>query len=163
MTRDEFLDAQYKISFIAGMNQRYHQRLASWLAWSDRGVRIVVGFLAVASLVLSLAKQSSTFSIAITLAGAVAAMILNIVPLGEWHRDHVDIFRRWSDLREEIDILAVGVPESVSDEFIARLRCLESKMHRICGSEPHGWSAVLKKCESAERLSRGETITGRAA
>ena len=156
MTRDEFLTEQYKVSFIAGMNQRYHQRRASYWRW-DRGVRVAVGFLAVGGLVLSFATVTHEgwdwLSITIAAVAAVAAIILNIVPIGDWQRDHVSLFRSWTDLREEVDILPYDASRRVTDELIDRLRWLEAKMHRICGCEPQCRPDMLLKCENEEQFS----------
>ena len=119
-----------------------------------------MGLLAVASLVLLFVAPTytgwGTKAIFVALASAFFAICLNVVPLGDLQRDHVDLFRRWTDLREEIDTLGIGTGGQVADEFVNHLQRLEAKLHHICGSEPHFRSKTLKQCESEERRSRGE-------
>lgn len=153
MTNEEFLDRQYHISVIAGMNQRYHQDRSSLFAWWDRGLKIAVGLLAVAGSVLAFSGPE-WLSILIACVAAAFAIVLNVVPVGDWHCHHVELFRRWSDLREEVDAMIFGIGENPSPDLIAHLRGLDAKVHRICGAEPKGDQTLIDKFFAQEEESR---------
>jgi hypothetical protein len=161
MTHDEFLDAQFKTSFTAGMNQRYHQARAShWACW-DRTCKISVGVLAVAGACLSVVTISSPAGSLIMVSAIVAAMAavvaiaLNVLPLGEWNSQHAALFQRWSDLREDVDSLLFELDgDNPSVALVSRLRELEGKVHRICGTEPACRKELLAECFREEEQSR---------
>lgn len=160
MTRDEFENEQYRISFTAGMNQRYHQSRAQLWARMDRGFRIAVGLFSVAGASLAVVTATSdsigwdAASILIAGLAAVVAIILNVLPFGDWERWHVDLFRRWTDLREEIDALLFELNGAPDEMLIGRLKQQDAKVHRICGLEPHPNEALLRKCYRDEDRSR---------
>ena len=53
MTRDEFLNKHYELSFHAGMNQRYHQSYATWWWHWDTWTKVTTAALAVTSAMLA--------------------------------------------------------------------------------------------------------------
>lgn len=160
MTAKEFLDKQYHISVAAGMNQRIHQAKASWWTGWDRACKIIVALLAVASLCLSLWAVSPTgadwgrFSIVISALGALAAIALNVLPLGDWASRHNALFQRWSDMREDVDSILFDVNSDPTATHIRRLKELDAKFHRICGSEPKCRPKVVKHHYAMETKSR---------
>lgn len=161
MTKKEFAAEQYRISFIAGMNQCYHQRMACRWGRCDRVVRITVGLLAVVSLILAVnpptGDASTQISIGVAIVGMIAAVVLNITSFGDWQRDHASLFRAWTELREEIDSLANAATSTpVSDDLCHWVTRLGSKVHRIVGAEPAAWKSVLADCERREREARGD-------
>lgn len=92
----------------------------------------------------------------LALAASAAAIVLNIVPLGAWDRDHVDWFRRWTDLREELDGLILNSEEDTpTDEAIQRLKEAEAKIHRISATEPLVNKSLKDRCLEVEEISRG--------
>jgi len=135
------------------MNQRYHQSRASLFARWDRRVKIAVGLLAVAGAVLAF-SGSVVWSVIISCLAAAAAVVLNVIPISDWHCHHVELFRRWTDLREDADALLFDLNDDVPPELIARLKSLDAKLHRICGSEPEADSRLLVECQQAEERSR---------
>jgi hypothetical protein len=160
MNREEFLDAQYKISVTAGMNQRYHQAFARyWVRW-DRASRISVGVLAVGGVMLAVVTAVNTSAwwvgLSILIAGlaALVAITLNVVPLPDWALQSSDLFRRWSDLREEVDSLEYGVADKPSGALVDRLKQVSAKVHRICAIEPAADEKFLCECLKAEEASR---------
>ena len=161
MTRDEFRDEQFRISVIAGMNQRYHQaRVGFWSRW-DRVIRIVVALLAVAGFTLAtmaLVVETSSLDLsAVVVAGLAAfgAVVLNVVPLGNEELRHQDLFRRWTDLREDTDALLFDLNGRVTAAQVSQLKVLDAKVHRICGAEPARSRKLWSRCEREERNSRG--------
>lgn len=161
MTSEQFQHKQYDISVIAGMNQRYHQRRASLFAWWDKGFRAssCVSSAVAAALVVVMAgtdnKVVAGFSIAAAVIVAAIGALLNVLPFGDWEKSHVDLFRRWTDLREEIDALLYHTNGEPSAFLISRLKELEAKAHRICGMEPACKTKLLDECHRAEERSRG--------
>ena len=159
MTKNEFLDRQFRLSVQAGANQRYHQIKAHyWSRW-DRGFRIAVGLSAVIGAMLAVVTAYApsqiwiTASIVTACVAAFIGVVLNVVPYADWEREHCDIFRRWCDLREDVDSLQVEDRDKADGE---RLRQLEAKSHRICGIEPAPDDALWGECSRLENQSRLE-------
>ncbi|MCA9265745.1 MAG: hypothetical protein KDA60_17910 [Planctomycetales bacterium] len=162
MNADKFLDEQYRISFTAGMNQRYHQDRAHWFEWWHRGTAIAVGFLAVTGAILAFVPAWTVVPRIVACISAGAAIFLNVIPFGEWARQHSDLFRRWTDLREEIDALYFDLDGEPTPELIARLRAIDGKHHRICSAEPAFNDERLVKYYQAEKKSRPDDVDGAA-
>jgi hypothetical protein len=158
MTKDKFLDTQYVLSVTAGVNQRYHQRRAWLWVTCDRSCKILVGILAVASVCLSVAAAAyrgwDTASIIVASLAAVAAIVLNVLPLGDWASLHAALFQRWTDLREEADDLLYRVHDAPTANDIERLRELQARCTRICGTEPHCKDDKLRELQELEEKSR---------
>jgi hypothetical protein len=160
MTKQQFDEKQYDVSFTAGMNQRYHQsREHYWTRW-DRFCKILVAVLAITGVCFSVVAWVihhwvwDAAAVSTAGAAAIAAIILNVLPLGDWARTHQALFQRWTDLREDVDVLGFMVEGEPTDDQLARLRDLEAKVHRICGAEPGCNEALLDKSYEAEKQSR---------
>jgi hypothetical protein len=161
MTRDEFLDKQYHLSVQAGMNQRYHQKYATfWWRW-DTIVRGSTAAAAVLGALISLASYMnqhsaglSFWSASVSIVTAIIAVILNVVPIGSWEQSHRDLLRQWTDLREDIELLLYDCAGDPGAQILCDLKKLEAKMHRICGQEPAPDDTLLKTCYDAEERSR---------
>ena len=160
MNAKDFDKKQFEISVQAGMNQRYHQGKATHWARFDRTFRILIGVLAVASAMLSVVTASNTevgwwvsLSIVLSSSAAVIGLAINVLPFADWEKQHVDLFRRWSDLREDIDAMPFDFAKQ-SEEACVRLRTIEAKMHRICAMEPAPNDSLLDQCFAAEQRSR---------
>jgi hypothetical protein len=151
---------QYHLSVTAGMNQRYHQKRAQKWTWWNRSVQISVGIFAVLGAVLSsITPFVENFKLdlaALVVAGIAAcvAVALNVLPIGMWQDSHLDLLRRWTDVREEIDSQRFIRGDKVSDEQWERLKQIDAKVHRICGSEPDCDQELLNACYAAEERSR---------
>ena len=164
MTPDEFVNKQDHLSITAGMNQRYHQIKASkWTGW-QRSVEITVGVVAVAGACLAVAALSyhstaiDIVSVVVASIAALFAVALNVLPFGDWAAKHADLFRRWTDLREEVDSLLFSSSDQPSDEATQRLQAIDGKIHRICASEPRCDEELLSQCYKKEMKSR--TVSG---
>ena len=161
MTQSDFNYDLLCLGITAGTNQRYHQARAHYWTWWNRGVQITVAVLAVIgvclAVVVSLVEShwADGFAIFFAILAVIAAIALNVLPLGDWAALHFDLFRRWTDLREDVESLrlleSVDMPEPHS---VDRLRELTAKVHRICATEPAAKEDLLKKCHDAEKRSR---------
>jgi len=161
MTRDDFLDKQYELSVQAGMNQRYHQRYATWYWQWDAGIKAVTAAAAVIGLALSIATafpNSNPYLVGaevfLAIVTTVAAVVLNVIPVGNWEQFHRDFFRQWTDLREELESLLYECQGEPDSPHIMQLQKLEGKMHRICGQEPSPNDNLIRICFEAEKKSR---------
>lgn len=160
MTPEDFEQKQYATSVCAGMNQRYHQSKASRWARFDRSFRIAVGVAAVGGAMMSVVTATTNgwgwdaLSITIASIAAGIGVSLNVVPFGDWERQHVDYFRRWSDLREEVDALEFEIADKPTATQTARLKNLDAKANRICGLEPKADEKLLNECYESEVRSR---------
>ncbi len=161
MTREEFLDKQYELSFTAGMNQRYHQRYATWWWRWDTSAKIVTAILAVASAMLSVGAmfkehpaELDLWALIVASLAATAAVILNVVPFGTWEQEHRDLLRQWTDLREDSESLLFECPNDPIEHHVGELKKLDSKLHRLCGDEPSPDVKLLDKCLKDEKKSR---------
>jgi hypothetical protein len=160
MTKKQFNQKQYEVSFTAGMNQRYHQACEHYWTWCDRFCKILVAVLAIAALCFAVVAWAvehwawDATAVATATAAAIAAIVLNVLPLGDWARTHQALFQRWTDLREDADTLRSMVGSEPTDEQLVRLRELQAKVHRICGAEPGYDEALLEKFEDDEKQSR---------
>ena len=160
MDSSAFRTKRYQLSVLTGMNQRYHQRRTHVWTVCNRSVQITVGVLAVAGVCLSVAAwlahddRVDIAAIIVASLAAIAAIALNVLPLGDWSQQHADLFRRWSDLREDIDGLLFDVDGDPGIVQSERLKQLDAKVHRICGSEPHFQKKLLEECLAEEEQSR---------
>jgi len=160
MNTHDIRQKQYELSVNSGMNQRYHQfKTTRWAMW-DRGFRILVGLFAVAGAILTsitaAVPESSWIPVSIVIAALAAflAVVLNVLPFADWERDHLDLFRRWADLREEVDALLFDIDGATNDDMPERLKRIECKGTRIDALEPAPDETFLKKCYKDEMDSR---------
>ncbi len=171
MNRTEFARHVFDMSVQAGMNQRYHQQLAAkWWFW-DTAAKVSVAFAAVIGAVLSVATLIPKLdqwiigtSVAVSIVAAFAAVTLNVLPFGTWEQGHRDLFRQWTDLREEVSTLEFDqCDDSLNDHAICELKKLEAKSHRICGQEPNPDDELIRLCYEAEVKSRQHAVPEKAA
>lgn len=160
MNAEAFKNKQYHLSVTAGMNQRIHQERASYWVCRDRAFKIMVGVLAIASLCLTTVAWSiggywwNLSSVVASSAAAVVAIILNVIPLADWASTHNALFQRWTDFREDVDALLFDLANETTPELKDRLKSLEAKQHRICGTEPAPKQGIIDRCYADELKSR---------
>jgi hypothetical protein len=94
------------------------------------------------------------FAVIVASVAALAAITLNLLPLNQWATEHEALFRQWTDLRDDIDELLFDIYREPTPELIDRLRQLNGKVHRICGSEPGCDRRLLDQCFRDEVRSR---------
>jgi hypothetical protein len=149
----------WELKFTAGVNQRYHQRLESWFGALDKSVRIAVGVLAVLSFWTAFPNASPPgAAFWIGLSGVIAALVLNVIPIGVREKFHGEMFRGWSDLRSDADRLEIKVADKDPDdnapqavvEFLMDAIRQEQQLH---SQEPSPFRWLLVQCEQDERES----------
>jgi len=171
MKLEEFLNKQYDISTVAGMNQRYHQHQAHRSGNLDAIAKVVTAVFAFLGFATALAAwlyratpESGHFldetidvvGVFIAFAAAIIALILNVLPFASQEKEHSDLFRQYSDLRESVEWLKHGVgDDDPTKRMVEELAEMDSRLHRLCGSERLADPVVWRKCENDERRSRG--------
>ena len=160
MNRGKFEQTQFELSVQSGMNQRYHQQREAFWSRLDKLCRSSVGVLAVLDAMFAgIAAYShgsfwTPLSVFVAILAALVAIVLNVVPLADNALHHGDLFRRWCDFREEVDLLEFEFADPPTNDLVERTKQLNSKMHRICGSEPAPNQDLLMKCYQDEMRSR---------
>ena len=157
MNPHEFQQKVWELTQTAAINQRYHQRLEWWWGAADKLVRILVGILAVASLVVTIAGSDfQTSAVVIGFASVIAAIVLNVIPLGDREKFYGEMFRRWSDFRKDAEKLGRYLSESndkPSKADIELLRELEGKQHALDADEPAPWRRLLRESQEDQNES----------
>lgn len=160
MTRRELLQKQYELSVQAGTSQRYHQQCARFWWYFDFGAKVATAVFAVLALSLAIVSAlvesaaADFWGIVVSLAAAVAAIVLNVVPFGSWEQTHRDLFRQWTDFREDADALEHDVTGEPTPHDLCALSKLIARSHRICGQEVSPDDDRVKLCYEAEKRSR---------
>jgi len=142
-----------------GSNQRYHHLLEWWWGAIDKTVRIAVGVIAVLSFWAAFPNSTSpgaAFWIGLT--GVVVALFLNVIPLGDREKFHGEMFRRWSDLRADTEVLEVKIGDKAADDSAGpgiadRILELIGKEQQLHADEPAPYRRILKRCEGDENES----------
>jgi hypothetical protein len=162
MTRSDFLDKQFYVSFHAAMNQAYHQHnFTSFQRW-DRGAKVATCAAATLGAVFSVVTSFDSqaiwipYSVGFSLAAAVGTFGVLFAPFGDWTRWHADMSMKWSALRREVDALEFALEGEPNKKQTNQLGKLQSLMHSLCGEEnPRPFRHVLRRCDSNERKKRG--------
>jgi hypothetical protein len=104
MIAKDFRLELHKLSYTAEVNQRYYQLkyTATW-RW-DKGLKISVAFLAVvASLFLFLPHELKWLEITASCLAVAMAIVLNVIPVGEWMTEYGEMCHSWNDLFIALD------------------------------------------------------------
>ena len=153
MQVSEFLDKLYTLKYTAQVNQRYHQAKQGLMWRWDKIVKIVVAVLAMLALAaVFLPHDWKWLEIVAALSAAVAAIVLNVIPVGEWETVYGELFRAWNDLlldTEQLELKACELDPSsaVQDHLVERLRELASRQCHIEGGEPPPNEGLLLRCQ----------------
>ena len=169
MDRDTLWNLIDTLSFTAGMNLDYHQHEASSWAFWDTVVKVVVGILAVCTVWWELKPQTdfrifpriyrittapiirhgSWLSLRSAILTAILAVVLSVIPMGDWSREHQGLFQRWTDLRSDVDQLKIVFsrthPDDPRFDYISEMaESLMAKKHSIQSSEPYAsWEELM--------------------
>jgi hypothetical protein len=154
MTGADLKRSLYELKFTAGFNVRYHHRLEAFYGRWDKAIRIAVGVLAVPGLLLAV-KDEPPFGVIVAIVAMAAAVVLNIIPVGDWEKRHGELFRLWSDLREDADLAELGCCDlgdagQATEHAADRLAELTGKSHRLNAAEPLGCRWLLVECMEDE-------------
>lgn len=161
MTIDEYRNELLKIEYICGMNQKYHQRLQWRWGMGEKAVKVILAMCAVVGLIHTISDIAPIWiAVALGIASTVAALVLNVAPLGDRENDHHDMFSRWSDLRGDVEVEAIKVvrnsrSDKPGEAAIERLEELTAKKNNLHASESCAFPKLLLKCQQAENRSRG--------
>lgn len=164
MTKKDYLNEIKDLSFTAGMNQRYHQHEMTRYKKTDKCIKISVGVISLFGAISSLLSVSlgllilGVTSAVISVIALAIAIVLNVHPSSEKGAYHQGLFRRWCDLREDVDgqsVLVEGSNSSkiASDDYL-RLRDLTTKKNRINSLEKRPNKELLNTCYEEENLAR---------
>ncbi len=139
-----------------GMNQRYHQRRQLVFAWWDRGVRIGVGVVTAFGFLCTTVEAPYWLSVGLSFCGLCIAIAVIVTPFVENSLRHAELFRRWTDLRADAELLRTQVPrnKSVGELECQTLQRIIAKANHIEGDEPAPNHAMLKECLGDEMESR---------
>ena len=155
MTKQHLFKDLQLLSFTAGMNQRYHQDDAQRWARLDRGVRILVGLLTTLGVAL---LPFPVWSAAMTIGAAIAAVVSAVVPVGDWNRVHLDLFRRWSDLRQDVDSVMIRLNKDASgaapEHLVERFKEMTAKKVGLNALEPAPHEKRLERAYQQEHEAR---------
>ena len=152
MTYSEFKKKIVELIGYCDINQRYHQRLGWWFGVADKLAKISVAIVAVVAVVLALSGEEwKIYEVGWAIAAAVLAVVLNVLPFGEYEKFYDEMFRSWSDLRIEAETQKVkvrgepgaNVPDHVSERFTE----LNQRQHSLNSEEPSPWRWLLKICQ----------------
>jgi len=178
MKRDDFFkegdDGRWWYEhFSACMNERYHGEMAARFRKKDDNIRIAVGFIAIAGLVItifSLFPQSGTIwfwavfvlSFALSVGSLCVAYVLNVFPFKEKELLHIELQRRWNDLRYELELLRNSIERSsvvnLKEDHLERFEDLLRKKAVITDDEPPTPDKkLLDECYFAENERRHGT------
>jgi hypothetical protein len=156
----------HELKITCGINQRYHQYL-EWRLWlADKLIRIVVGALAVGGLVLAVPGMSFSpdAGLWVAIVSLVAALVLNIIPVGDWEKTHGELFRLWSYLRKDVVQNELKTWDAEDDKDATKAASehlceLTLKAADLDTQEPAPWLGLLKRCQGDELESTwGEGI-----
>lgn len=159
MEKLECVAKLYDLKYTAGMNTRYHHQMMWWLGAADKLLRIIIGVVAVVGIFLAIkAEAYPNAGIWLAVISAVLAFILNVVPLGDWEKSHVDLFRSWSDIRSEAELSEMKLahktlPPHRLEAICERIFELTTREHQLCASEPAPFKGLLLRCQEDETES----------
>ena len=161
MTAQEYREKLHELIVTCGFNTRYHQVLAQrWKRW-DRNIRILVGALAAFGLLFSVPgfECHPWWGLVTAFLSLIAAVALNILPVGDWEKAHGELFRLWVDLRRDVANEKFRASEVGEDEgkaapkLVDRLCELDQKSHSLDAQEPAPERELLIRCQREEELS----------
>jgi len=153
MQRSELKQQIDRVIWTARINQRYYQIIAWRHAMIDRSIRLLVGFLSLTSIPFSM-EHSPTFGwwpLGVSLAGAIFAVTLIVLPVGEWEKFNTSLYQRWSLLRGRSESMAIalenGARQNTDAAELESYNELLSEKTAIDAAETKCHEGVFKKCE----------------
>jgi hypothetical protein len=164
MTAPEY---QYRLRTLittCAMNQKYHHTLEWRYGMADKVIRIVVGVLAVVGLAAAFGgPDHHTADIWLAVVSLVAALALNIVPVGDREKHHGELFRLWSDLRrdadrEELKGCELGDDDKATGPCVERLSELLGKKDSLNATESAPWPKLIARCAAEAHEETGQPM-----
>jgi hypothetical protein len=156
----------WDLSVTCGMNQRYHQYKLDFWSTSSTAIMVVVAIVALASAILTVAsfcrnnRGLGIASLVTSLLSVSVAVALNVIPADTNARFYADMFRRWSDLRQDVDVLQVSADANGRDKpltpwMLERFNQLLMKKNALNALEPAPNMDLLAQCQEEEERARG--------
>jgi hypothetical protein len=161
MNAREFRIRLNDVLVTAETNQRYHQHEQTRLWWWDKAVKITVAVLALlALLAVFLPHEYKNWEIGVAFLAAVAAVVLNVVPVGEWVTESGELFRSWSDLylsAEQLELRTQDLfdEDEAPDLRVERLMELVGKQSQLDATERAPNKKLLSDCQDYVEKRRG--------
>lgn len=150
----------HNMDFTAAMNVEYHQIMASWWAWTDACINVVVGVLGVIGIIAS-ANRNKFKKSGLWVSGISMVLFVGLLafPSGSTAREYQALFERWSSLRRQVQVLAerykaVRPDEPLPPYFQQRVEDIAAEKGAIEQDEPAVNRDLLVKCfeDQVERL-----------
>lgn len=166
MKAGELRDLLHELTYTCTMNQLYHQHVEhKWWRW-DKAVKIVVGLLAVIALVAVYLPEEQKHWVEVPAGwlAALAAIILNVVPVGEWEAHSAELFRAWTDLGTRARLLTLkiasyGEDQDVDTIYFEWFTTLATDRQRLNAQEPAPDEKLLRECQAdVNEMTYGEGI-----
>jgi hypothetical protein len=165
MNRRDFLQKQFELSVRAGTSQRYHQNVAQLWRRLDRAARFssalfaLLGATLAGMSILPAAQQPAwamPVSMVLGLISAALGFGVLVMPVGTWELESQDLYRRWTDLRKDVDALEfeLGDKPTATSTLVNSLSALERESHDLCGMEHAPSKALVRKLYDEEYASR---------
>jgi hypothetical protein len=161
MKKKELQHRYYLLNVTCGINQRYHNLLQWRFSWLDRILKIAVGFLATFGLILACPGMDwPPLGLVVAFISLVVAIALNVIPVGEWDKRHLDLFRQWSTLRKEAEVDwnktddIEGEDPEITKTYRDRIIEITNREHDLHAAEPSAWRKLLARCQEDENESR---------
>jgi hypothetical protein len=160
MQAAQFWEALHNLAYTAEVSQHYHQLQQGRMWWWDKGAKTAVAALAVLALLVVFLPAQWTWlgSVSVPLATATA-LVLNLIPAGEWEMEYGERFRRYSDLLRDAEELAFHAPargegEPVEPQLVERLIGLAGRQCRLDAQGPPSDEGLLWRCQGdvSERM-----------
>ena len=93
-------------------------------------------------------------SISLSLISSILCVLLMVAPLSTWEMNSQDLYRRWCDLRAEIDVLEYNVSDTPTAAQLGALKSLESKVQQLNSHERMPSARLIRKHYELEYRSR---------
>ena len=162
MTYEKYRDKLHNLTFTAGMNCRYHQILEfRWSVW-DKLIRVAIVVLALADVLLS-ALEVHYWALGVAVAAGLIAIVLNIIPFGDWEKQHGELFRLWNDLRSDVELEETKTchndeDHTVEAHCVERLIEIQNKSNALHSMEHASNAKLLLECFMAEEKAMSKTV-----
>lgn len=158
MKVSELEDKLYFLEYTTRLNQRYHQARERMWAILERGTRMIVGFLAGLGVVTCFIGPEWA-SVLVAILALLAAIALNVLPFGDREKASGELFRRWTDLRTDIEQIQnsiSGAPpnDDIPSHILERFGFAQSRRNAIEAAEPSPNEKWLLKAQQDENYSR---------
>lgn len=158
-----------KGAYVARVNQKYHLLMKTIWLWTDRFFRILLGVFSIAALIYTLtgsepvhasqvadgtnAQQGDSWELRIAWITALLAVALNVLPVNEWSNLHLDLYRRWTALRNNWESLEIhSVPHDTAKaiaetRLLEELESLNAEKNKLDAEEPRQYVWLMRICQ----------------